>query len=100
VDHVPEGDDTVILEADEEVDVDELEEEGIVACILRIHNRFNEYRLFFYNTPYEVFDVFATFRFRLFFSLRSERTDVEIQHLELLPHSGGPSVYPNDFGWI
>ena len=99
VDHVPEGDDTVILEADEEVDVDELEE-GIVARILRIHNRFNEYRLFFYNTPYEVFDVFATFRFRLFFSLRSERTDVEIQHLELLPHSGGPSVYPNDFGWI
>ena len=169
VDHVPEGDDTVILETDEELDMDELEEEGIVTRIRRMHNRITEYRresrhlntyyegsllwrtlpygidtstwslyndllwsfvdlfpnqpmyvhgmvelpveptrsvritvyrLFFYNTPYEVFDVFATFRLRLFFSLRSERTDVEIQHLELLPHSGGPSVYPNDFGWI
>jgi len=135
VGHVPDGGD-VILETDEELDMDDLEEEGIAARIAGVHNRLNEYRresrhlnthyegsflwrtvpygihtstwslyndllqnfvdlfpnqpmyvhgmvelpmeptrvvrvavyrLFFYNTPYDVFDVLATFRFRLFF---------------------------------
>ena len=46
------------------------------------------YRLFFYNTPSEAFDVLA-----------SIRTDTEILRLTLLPYPGGPSLYPNDLGW-
>jgi len=168
VDHVPDEDDTIILETDEELDVENHDEEGINARVARLHRQLNEYRweyrhlnthyegsllwrtlpyaidtttwslynaslwsfavlfpnqplyihgmvelpiepthvvrvavyrLFFYNTPYEAFDVFNSFRFRLMFFQRSERTNVEIQWLELLPHAGAPSLYPNDFGW-
>ena len=168
VDHVPDETDTIILETDEELDVENHDEEGIDARVARLHRQLNEYRweyrhlhthyegsllwrtlpypidtttwslynaslwsfavlfsnqpmyihgmvelpieptrsvriavyrLFFYNTPYEAFDVFNTFRFRLMFFQRSERTNVEIQWLELLPHAGSPSLYPDDFGW-
>ena len=51
------------------------------------------YRLFFYNTPYEAFDVLPSIRYRLY------RTDVEIRRLTLLPYPGCPSLYPNDLGW-
>ena len=57
------------------------------------------FRLFFYNTPYEAFDVLASIRFRLFFFQRSDRTDTEILRLTLLPYPDGPSLYPNDLGW-
>ena len=37
-------------------------------------------------------------RFRLFF-VRSDREDVAIQRLTLLPYAGGPSLYPGDLEW-
>jgi len=166
--HVSDETDTIILETDEELDVENHDEEGTDARVDRLHSQLYEYRqeyrhlnthyqgsllwrmlpypidtitwtlynaslgsfavlfpnqplyihgmvelpieptrsvriavyrLFFYNTPYEVFDVFSTFRFRLMFFQRSERTNIEIRWLELLPHAGSPTLYPDDFGW-
>ena len=168
VDYIPDETDTIILETDEELDVENHDEEGIDPHVARLHSQLFEYRqeyrhlnthyegsllwrtlpypidtftwtlynsllgsfafrfpnhplyihgmvelpieptrsvriavyrLFFYNTPYEAFDVFNSFRFRLMFFQRSERTNVAIRWVELLPHAGSPSLYPEDFGW-
>jgi len=44
VDHVPDEDDTIILETDEELDVESHDEEGIDASVARLHRQLNEYR--------------------------------------------------------
>ena len=54
------------------------------------------YRMFLYNTPFAVFNVVRTLRFRLFF-VRDDRDDredyVRITTLCLLPYGGGPPFY-------
>jgi len=60
--------------------------------------RVQVYRLFFYNTPFDAFNVIMSIRFRLFF-VRGDPEDVAIQRLTLLPYPGGPSLYPSDLEW-
>ena len=46
------------------------------------------------------FYLIDSMRFRLFFWKDDSATSVEIRRLTLLPHSGGPSVYPEDNEWV
>ena len=55
------------------------------------------YRLFVFNTPFTVFNVTRGFHFRLLFVRDDISNTVRVDHLSLLPHSGGPRLYQDDF---
>ena len=57
------------------------------------------YRLFVFNTPYNLYDLIQIQRFRLFFIYVEEQANVEVQRFRLLPFSGGPSLYLEDGLW-
>ena len=88
VGHVPDGGDTVILETDEELDVDDLEEEGIAARILRMHNRLNEYRREsrHLNTHYEGSFLWRTLPYGIHTSTWSLYNDLLRNFVSLFPN--------------
>lgn len=75
---------------------------GVVVMPVDItrNRRMIVYMLLIHNTPFAIFDLIETMRFRLFFWKDESVTSVELRRLTLLPHSGGPSVYPEDNEWV
>ena len=57
------------------------------------------YRLFVFNTLYNLYDLIEIQRFRLFFIHVEGQTNVEVQRFQLLPFPGGPSLYLEDGLW-
>ena len=55
------------------------------------------YRMFVFNTPFTVFSMTQGFHFRLLFVRDDISNTVRVDHLSLLPHSGGPPLYRDDF---
>ena len=55
------------------------------------------YKMIVFNTPYAVFHTTRGFEFRLLFVRDDSSNTVRVDHLSLLPHSGGPSLYRDDF---
>ena len=53
------------------------------------------YGMFVFNTPFAVFDVTRVFKFRFLFFRDITDTSLRINHLSLLPFSGGPPLYPD-----
>ena len=51
------------------------------------------YRMFLHNTPFAVFNVVNSLRFRLFFMRDDSVTDIQITDLCVLPYGGGPPIY-------
>ena len=53
-----------------------------------------------HNTLFALFDLVETMSFRQFFWKDEAATFVDIRRLTLLPHSGGPTIYPEDNEWV
>ena len=70
---------------------------GIVRmpCEATCWMRWSVYRMFMFNTPFSVFDVTRSFRFRFLFFRDTTDRSLRISHLSLLPFSGGPPLYPD-----
>ena len=57
------------------------------------------YRLFVFNTPYNLYDLIQIQQFRLFFIHVEGKTNVEVQRFQLLRFRGGPLLYLEDGLW-
>ena len=65
----------------------------VVPCEVTNEMRAAVFRMFSHNTPFSVFNVVRTPRFRLFFVGDDSVAHVQFTTLCILPYGGGPPFY-------